>query len=67
MRSPQRANLTADGVHVKMWVDLGTHTEELWFLSMKKGIVFFLLRWFKLPIHPVPTTFFFMNLFYLFI
>ena len=22
MRSPQRANLTADGVHVKMWVDL---------------------------------------------
>ena len=24
MRSPQRANLTADGVHVKMWVDLGT-------------------------------------------
>ena len=25
MRSPQRANLTADGVHVKMWVDLGGH------------------------------------------
>jgi hypothetical protein len=28
MRSPQRANLTADGVHVKMWVDLGKYCSK---------------------------------------